>query len=196
MSWPIAGRSSLGTLRIPRIISVSSPERPRTRTRTASIWSSVALSDSSDIARWRMVSSSSRIKLSPIRDRWISTAARAARAALTRETKRSRRFVPRPLPFCGFASSAAGEGYKQKTMWHRPHGCIGARRKERNLRGFFQAERVLRDAHQLGKQAVALQRQQREHLAIDLDAGLGQPIDEAAIRHAELARERIDPRDP
>ena len=25
MSWPIAGRSSLGTLRIPRMISVSSP---------------------------------------------------------------------------------------------------------------------------------------------------------------------------
>src|SRR5580658_6428431 len=80
-------------------------------------------------------------------------------------------------------------------MWRLPHGfqCVP---KARGSGCFFHPERILRDTHQLGKQAIALQSQQREDLAIDLDPRLVEPIDEAAVRHAELAGERVDARDP
>src|SRR5579863_5026420 len=81
-------------------------------------------------------------------------------------------------------------------MWRRPHGFMVRIRRSFCSGRFFQAERILRDAHQLGKQTIALQRQQREHLAIDFDPSLAQPIDETAVGHAELASEGIDPRNP
>ena len=63
---PMTGRSSLGTSRMRRMISVSSPVRPSTRTRTFSICASVAPSPSSASARERISSSCSLIALTAI----------------------------------------------------------------------------------------------------------------------------------
>src|SRR5688500_12680140 len=35
-----------------------------------------------------------------------------------------------------------------------------------------------------------------EHLAVHLDAGLAEAVDQLRVRHALLARGRVDPRDP
>src|SRR5258708_11934115 len=81
-------------------------------------------------------------------------------------------------------------------MWAITHMVPGARRFERAALCCSGAERAFRGAHQLGKQCVAFLRELREHLAIDLDARLLQPVHEAAVRDAALASERIDTRDP
>src|ERR1019366_7810651 len=164
MSWPMAGRSALGTSRIPRMISVSSPERPSTRTRTASICASPASSPSSAIARRLISSSCSLIVLFP---------GRSAQS----------------LQCC------ARE--KQKTTWaNDPHGFLVRGAWNGAALCCLQAERALRGAHQLGKQSVALLRQLREHLAIDLDARFLQPVHQAAVRDSAFAGQRVDPRNP
>src|SRR5258708_4888998 len=81
-------------------------------------------------------------------------------------------------------------------MWAITHMVPGARRFERAALCCSGAERALRGAHQLGKQCVAFLRELRQHLAIDLDAGLLQSVHQAAVRNAALASERIDTRDP
>jgi len=57
---------------------------------------------------------------------------------------------------------------------------FGAQEVLKKRLGRFRAERRLRDAHQLGKQPVALQRERSELLAIDLHAGLVQAVREPA----------------
>jgi hypothetical protein len=59
------GFSALGTSRIRRMISVSSPERPSTRTRTASTWSAEASSLNSASDRDRISSSCCLILTAP-----------------------------------------------------------------------------------------------------------------------------------
>src|SRR5208283_3564477 len=165
MSWPIAGRSALGTSRIPRMISVSSPDRPSTRTRTASICASRASSPSSAIARRLISSSCSLIVIFP-------------------------GHPAQSLQCC--------TRQKQKTTWaNGPHGLLvrGAFERRGSL-CCFQAERALRGAHQLGKQSVALLRELRQHLAIDLDPCLLEPVHQAAVRDAAFAGERVDARNP
>src|ERR1017187_4266875 len=169
MSWPMAGRSALGTSRIPRMISVSSPERPSTRTRTASICASPASSASSAIAR-RLISSSCSLIVvfpgSPAQSRHSSVA-----QCCTRQ--------------------------KQKTTWaNDPHGFLVRGAWNGAALCCLQAERALRGAHQLGKQSVALLRELREHLAIDLDARFFEPVHQAAVRDSAFAGQRVDTRNP
>src|SRR5580693_2735299 len=160
MSWPMAGRSAFGTSRIPRMISVSSPERPSTRTRTASICASPASSPSSAIAR-RLISSSCSFIMIP---KFLRNVARAPK------TKKPRGRSPTWSP--------------------------GARRFRTAGLCCFQAERALGGAHQLGKQCVALLRELREHLAIDLDARLFESVHQCAVRDSAFARECVDARNP
>src|SRR5579862_3703173 len=145
MSWPMAGRSALGTSRIPRMISVSSPERPSTRTRTASICVSPASSASSAIARRLISSSCSFIVIYP-----------------KTSSLSYRRFRRAMLPAPKTKNHVGGDphGFLVRGAWNGAALCC------------LQAERALRGAHQLGKQSVALLRELRQHLAIDLDARL------------------------
>src|SRR5208283_4416902 len=88
---------------------------------------------------------------------------------------------------------------KPKTKNHagnHPHGLLVRGAWNGAALCCLQAERALRGAHQLGKQSVALLRELREHLAIDLDARLLEPVHQAAVRNSALAGERVDTRNP
>src|SRR5690242_18100585 len=63
-------------------------------------------------------------------------------------------------------------------------------------RSLRRLERLFSHRGQLREQAVALERQHRELLAIDFHAGLLEPVHHAAVAQPVLARERIDARDP
>ena len=64
------------------------------------------------------------------------------------------------------------------------------------VRGFRSGQRGFGLLRNLRKRRLVVHRQIGEHLAIDVDRGLAQSVDERAVCHAELAHGGVDPRDP
>src|SRR3990172_348440 len=63
-------------------------------------------------------------------------------------------------------------------------------------RGGSGPQRVLGRLRELSERHGVAYRHVREDLAVDLDAGLGQAVDERGVSHPVLAGPRADPRDP
>src|SRR5690348_3500556 len=83
---------------------------------------------------------------------------------------------------------------KREEPWLFPLACIIAIRRERRNRSSGQAGLGL-----LGDRAErrdVVHGEVRKHLAVDRDAGLVEPCDQAAVGQSELARSRVDADDP
>jgi hypothetical protein len=64
------------------------------------------------------------------------------------------------------------------------------------MSGSLLTKRILGGSHQVAKQLIALQSEDRQLLAIEFDAGLVKTVDEAAVAQPMLPDERIDSGDP